>query len=320
MSSSWTSRRRQICPSIKYSLSPERYSRRVTSTSRATDSINSLAPFAWPFPFPFPFPCACPFPLPCPFPSAWRSPSAPLLCSPETNAWAAASALRTPVNRRRTSAAAVGLRASLPLKMTSSIRSPRRLLALCSPITHVIASATLLLPQPLGPTMAVTPLSKASSERSENDLKPLICRRSRRMKTPPGMPARWGSDAQFWLGYRTTTDRFAALSPARRCRAAPGLETAVSVARARYCGKRKEQRKPLWSNDLRTALRTVGPDCVVRAFRSAYASMRSRQPLSQREQFLGLAELRQAGLGLRILRKQVPLGLGHAEQGLFDAI
>src|SRR5262245_7733293 len=63
--------------------------------------------------------------------------------------------------------------------MTSSILSPRRLLALCSPITHVMASATLLLPQPFGPTIAVTPLSKASSERSENDLKPLISRRSR---------------------------------------------------------------------------------------------------------------------------------------------
>ena len=41
--------------------------------------------------------------------------------------------------------------------MTSSIFSPRRLLALCSPSTQVRASATLLLPQPLGPTMAVTP-------------------------------------------------------------------------------------------------------------------------------------------------------------------
>jgi hypothetical protein len=46
-------------------------------------------------------------------------------------------------------------------------------LALCSPITHVMASATLLLPQPFGPTIAVTPWSKASSDRSEKDLKPL---------------------------------------------------------------------------------------------------------------------------------------------------
>src|SRR5262245_54153821 len=92
----------------------------------------------------------------------------------------------TPLNRRRTSAAAVGLRASLPLKMTSSIFSPRRLLALCSPITQVMASATLLLPHPFGPTIAVTPLSKASSDRSEKDLNPLISRRCRRIDLHPG--------------------------------------------------------------------------------------------------------------------------------------
>ena len=87
----------------------------------------------------------------------------------------------TPASRRRTSADPVGLRASLPLKITSSILSPRRLFALCSPSTHVMASATLLLPHPLGPTMAVTPSSKASSERSENDLNPAICSRCKRM-------------------------------------------------------------------------------------------------------------------------------------------
>src|SRR5688572_23146000 len=47
-----------------------------------------------------------------------------------------------------------------------------------------MASVTLLLPQPLGPTIAVTPSSKASSDRSENDLKPEISRRSRRITRP----------------------------------------------------------------------------------------------------------------------------------------
>src|SRR3954468_23772656 len=92
--------------------------------------------------------------------------------------------LTTPLNLSLTSAVAVGFLASLPLKMTSSIFSPRRLLALCSPITQVMASATLLFPQPFGPTMAVTPLSNASSDRSENDLNPLISRRSRRIGHP----------------------------------------------------------------------------------------------------------------------------------------
>ena len=98
----------------------------------------------------------------------------------------------------RTSAAPVGLRASEPLKMTSSILSPRRLLALCSPRTHVSASATLLLPQPLGPTMAVTPRSNASSDRSEKDLKPEISRRSRCIRTGTGGNARKSNKPCLW--------------------------------------------------------------------------------------------------------------------------
>jgi hypothetical protein len=50
-------------------------------------------------------------------------------------------------------------------------------LALCSPSTQTIASATLLLPHPFGPTIAVTPWSNDYSALSENDLKPAISRR-----------------------------------------------------------------------------------------------------------------------------------------------
>src|SRR5262249_14549233 len=117
--------------------------------------------------------CPWPLPFPLPFPKSCDGTAPPL-----------GAAFRNPLKRRRTSADAVGLRASLPLKSTSSIRSPRRLFALCSPITQVMASATLLLPHPFGPTIAVTPRSNASSDRSENDLNPLISRRSRRMDTP----------------------------------------------------------------------------------------------------------------------------------------
>src|SRR6185295_12486432 len=56
-----------------------------------------------------------------------------------------------------------------------------RLLALCSPSTQVMASTTLLLPHPLGPTIAVTPVSNASSDRSGKLLKPAISRRFRRI-------------------------------------------------------------------------------------------------------------------------------------------
>ena len=87
-----------------------------------------------------------------------------------------------PETLRLTSAIASGCRAWLPLKITSSIDAPRRLLALCSPRTQEIASEMLLLPQPLGPTMPVTPPWKDSSCLSQKDLKPTISTDSRRMK------------------------------------------------------------------------------------------------------------------------------------------
>ena len=56
-----------------------------------------------------------------------------------------------------------GRRLAEPLKMTSSIVSPRRTLALCSPRAQATASLMLDLPQPLGPTTAVTEPGKARS-------------------------------------------------------------------------------------------------------------------------------------------------------------
>ncbi len=50
-----------------------------------------------------------------------------------------------------------GLRSRVPAKITSSMRVPRRLLALCSPRTQLIASLMLDFPQPFGPTTAVMP-------------------------------------------------------------------------------------------------------------------------------------------------------------------
>jgi len=57
------------------------------------------------------------------------------------------------------SAVFMGLRppAPEPLKITSAISLPRRLLADCSPRTHLIPSTMLLLPEPFGPTTTVIP-------------------------------------------------------------------------------------------------------------------------------------------------------------------
>ena len=71
-----------------------------------------------------------------------------------------------------TSAMPKGLRASVPLKMMSCILAQRRALGRCSPSTHRIASETLLLPQPFGPTIAIIPGSNVSRVLSAKLLKP----------------------------------------------------------------------------------------------------------------------------------------------------
>src|SRR5574341_792043 len=71
-----------------------------------------------------------------------------------------------------TSANPSGLRPSVPLKMTSAISPPRRALADCSPNTQRMASETFDLPQPFGPTMAVTPGRKFIEVLSAKDLNP----------------------------------------------------------------------------------------------------------------------------------------------------
>src|SRR3954447_17506040 len=75
-----------------------------------------------------------------------------------------------------TSARPRGPLVAVPAKMTSSILPPRRVLAPCSPITQARASTTFDLPDPLGPTTAVTPGSKAKVVGCANDLKPLRVR------------------------------------------------------------------------------------------------------------------------------------------------
>lgn len=79
-----------------------------------------------------------------------------------------------------TSARPSGFRCRVPLKMTSSILPPRRFLADCSPSTQVMASTMLLLPQPFGPTMAVTPGWNRTSVASQKLLKPRSSSLSRR--------------------------------------------------------------------------------------------------------------------------------------------
>src|ERR1700674_3198530 len=74
-----------------------------------------------------------------------------------------------------TSASPSGGRLVVPLKMQSAMRSARSDLWLCSPRTQEMASTTLDLPQPFGPTMQVVPDPlNVTTVRSQNDLKPTI--------------------------------------------------------------------------------------------------------------------------------------------------
>jgi hypothetical protein len=62
----------------------------------------------------------------------------------------------------------------VPEKITSSIPEPLILFAEFSPIHHLKDSTIFDLPQPLGPTIPVSPFSIKNVVFSEKDLKPVI--------------------------------------------------------------------------------------------------------------------------------------------------
>src|SRR5919205_2207910 len=77
---------------------------------------------------------------------------------------------------RVTSAPPSGARPAVPAKITSSIFPPRSALAPCSPSTQLIASTTLDLPDPFGPTTHVMPGSSRNVVAEAKDLKPFSVR------------------------------------------------------------------------------------------------------------------------------------------------
>src|SRR5439155_27014734 len=101
-------------------------------------------------------------------------------------------------------------RGARPWKIGSSTRVPRSDSALCSPRAQRTASTTLLLPKPLGPTIAVIPGSTFTTVFCPNDLKPWSAMDSRRMSNlhtqAPGRPRkkyqRWGQRGAGDARYR----------------------------------------------------------------------------------------------------------------------
>ena len=77
---------------------------------------------------------------------------------------------------RRTSARPRAGRFAVPAKMTSSIFWLLTEDGACAPSTHAMASTTLDLPEPFGPTTTVTPGSSSIAVVSAKDLKPFMVR------------------------------------------------------------------------------------------------------------------------------------------------
>src|SRR3979411_2793558 len=90
--------------------------------------------------------------------------------------------------------------------MTSSIFLPRRSRAWPAPSTHLMESTMFVLPDPFGPTIAVTPPSKSISVCRAKVLKPSNCR-DRRNNLPDKVADEGGGRPRF--------DRFAELAAAR---------------------------------------------------------------------------------------------------------
>ncbi|GAA2184231.1 hypothetical protein GCM10009848_08800 [Micromonospora lupini] len=94
----------------------------------------------------------------------------------ETSVYSMGSAPSVLSMVRVTSARPSGARPAVPAKMTSSILPPRRAFAPCSPSTQAMASTTLDLPEPFGPTTQVIPGSSFNVVAEAKDLKPFTVR------------------------------------------------------------------------------------------------------------------------------------------------
>src|SRR5713101_3044004 len=214
MNISCTSRSRATRPLIRYSLCPERYNLRLTTTSPGFTAKTGLsAVFFRRFPLTNSGSAAVSSALgatsasedasSC-IPSAAASIGPSLFSAPSVvNSWFSPALSST--NRAAsassgssiviiTSANPIGGRFVVPLKMQSAMRSARSDLWLCSPSTQEMASTMFDLPQPFGPMMHVNPLPlKVICVFSQNDLKPTNSTlrsfsKGSSFEPPPGRP------------------------------------------------------------------------------------------------------------------------------------
>ena len=123
-------------------------------------------------------------------------------------------------------------RLGVPAKITSAICPPRSARGPCSPSAQLIASTRFDFPEPLGPTITLTPGMNSRTVLSAKDLNPRIwiCRKNMRRDANSGLVLDRGGERHFFFTTRSgTPSPGAAVPPARRpdppARAADPLDT-----------------------------------------------------------------------------------------------
>ena len=93
-------------------------------------------------------------------------------------------------------------RLGVPAKITSAICPPRSARGPCSPRAQLIASTRFDFPEPLGPTITLTPGMNSRTVLSAKDLNPRIwiCRKNMRRDANSGPVLGWGGERDFLSG------------------------------------------------------------------------------------------------------------------------
>ena len=110
-------------------------------------------------------------------------------------------------------------RLGVPAKITSAICPPRSARGPCSPSAQLIASTRFDFPEPLGPTITLTPGMNSRTVLSAKDLNPRIwiCRKNMRRDANSGLVLGRGGERHFFFTTRCgTPSPGAAVPPAPR--------------------------------------------------------------------------------------------------------
>src|SRR5215475_4174546 len=131
-----------------------------------------------------------------------------------------------------TSARPSGARPAVPAKITSSILPPRSAFAPCSPSTQAMASTTLDLPEPLGPTTQVMPGSRRNVVVDAKDLNPFAVK-VLRCTALRGVDRAAAAAREGWPVSQATADRLPGPGTTRREHESPQRPVDLQYTRKR---------------------------------------------------------------------------------------